>query len=319
MSQDEFPSFQKKEKLSNSPEKTWAPALVILGSLLGTALLIFLGFRFLVGAKTPREEMLGRVLSASPSRQSSLLLEWMQNIDQSAARSEWKPNALEQSELLRFSTAKIPELKAMGTSPGLYALHVAGWGPSMGESKDLEVLTSASLGEEATLALGLFFLRQQDFSQRASDYFQKFLHSQSEASRKVAAAFFAQCVQSSESQAERCKSQILQLLGDSNDEVRWNAALGVLRDETKTSRYSDSEREQASDEVSKLYTLIKNADPALLTRFQATALESLATEVFKARLALLPEETKADLRVISSSHQDLRIRNIARMLVNAKN
>jgi len=314
MSGEEFPSFQKKEKLNTQPEKTWASVLVVIGTLLGTALIIFFGFRFLVGAKTPREEMLGRVMSASPSRQSSLLMEWMQNIDQSAAELRWKPNGLEQTELLRFAATKIPELKTAGTSPGLYALHVAGWGPSLGESKDLDTLTSSSLGEEATLALGLFFLRQKDFSLRATDYLKTFTHSQSEASRKVAAAYFAQCVQSAEAVVEICKEPILKLLEDANDEVRWNAALGILR--TQSLRYSDLEKDQAAQEVSKLYMLIKNADPALLTRFQATALESLVTEVFKARLVLSPDETKAELKELSSSHKDLRIRNIARALSN---
>ncbi len=313
MSAEEFPSFQKKEKLTTQPEKTWASVLVVIGVLLGTALIIFFGFRFLVGAKTPREEMLGRVMSASPSRQSSLLMEWMQNIDHSMNSSDWKPSAIEQVELLRFSVTKIPELKTAGTSPGLYALHVAGWGPSLGESKDLETLTSSSLGEEGTLALGLFFLRQKDFSSRATDYLQAFVFSQSEASRKVAAAYFSQCVQNSEMAVETCKQPILKLLSDINDEVRWNASLGILR--APSMRYSDSEKELAAQELSKLYALIKNSDPALFTRFQATALESLATEVFRARMVLLPEETKLELKELSSSHKDLRIRNIARLLI----
>lgn len=311
---DEFPSFLKKEKLDSKGEKTWAPVLVILAAVLVTALFIFLGFRFLVGAKTPREEMLGRILSASPSRQSSLLMEWMQNIDQSASSQDWKPTGQEQKELLRFVATKIPELKQMGTSPALYALHVAGWGVSQGELKEVQQLQVESLGEEGTLALGLFFLRQKDFSQTGTAYFRKVLHSQSEALRKVAAAYFAQCVVAAGLTAEECKTEILKLMADSSDEVRWNAALGILREDSASARYLESERAMAASELGKLYVLIRNGDPTLLSRFQGAALESLATEVFKAKIALSPLEMKQELKVISSTHNDLRIRNIARQL-----
>lgn len=313
MSNEEFPSFQKAPQ-SQKSENKWTSFLFVAGALGVTALLIVLGFRFLVGAKTLREEMLPKILSASPGRQSSLLMEWMQNLDQSAISKNWTPNQAEQAELLRFSAARINELKQEGTSPALYALHVAGWGPGLTESKEVTELRTASLSEESNLALALYFLRQKDFSAETVAFMEKEAQSAKEAARKVGGAYFTHCVAVRGADSEPCRKQMLQLLGDSVDEVRWNVALGILRERKSEGAFLNAEIEKAADEIGKLYVLIRNGDPTVLSRFKGAALESLATEVFTVKYELNPSEMKQELEQISQNHSDLRIRNVARSL-----
>ncbi|MEZ4816140.1 MAG: hypothetical protein R3A80_13215 [Bdellovibrionota bacterium] len=240
----------------------------------------------------------------------------MQNIDQNSnpvTENEWKPNAYEQKELVSFVAAKVSELETAANSPALYALHVASWGPALGESKDLDRIAAASLKNEGLLALGLFYLRQGDFSQKAFERLGALFESTNEALRKVAGAYFAQCASAALSTAQECSRYTVRLLDDPNDEVRWNVALGILRESTsKQPLFSDSEKALAAREIGKLYALIKDGDPTLLSRFQGPALESLIGEVFKVQLLLKPAQTAADLKLISSSHSDLRVRNLAR-------
>lgn len=311
MSTEEFPSFQKTPQ-SEKRENKWASFFLVIGALTFTALIIFFGFRFLVGAKTLRAELLPKIISASPGRQSSLLMEWMQNIDQSP--SEWMPTEAEQKDLLRFSASRISELKQEGTSPALYALHVAGWGPGVLDSKEVTDLRETTLSEESTLALALYFLRQKDFSNEANAFMERQAKVPSEAARKVGGAYFTRCVVARGADSGPCRTQMLQLLGDSVDEVRWNVALGILREKKNEGAFSSSEIEKAADEIGKLYVLIRNGDPTLLSRFKGAALESLATEVFTIKYALDPQQMKQELAEISSRHSDLRIRNVARTL-----
>lgn len=310
MSHEEFPSFQKTPQ-SQKKENKWASGILILSSLVFISLIIVLTFRFLVGSKTERQEMLPKILSASPASQSSLLMEWMQNLDQTKNK-DWIPTEREQAELLRFSAARVNDLKQEGTSPALYALHVAGWGPGLSDNRDIDVLRQTSMSEVSTLAFALYLLRQKDFSPASQAYLNALVGASNEATRKIAGAYFTQCVAILQPTSSQCKTQMELLLGDSSDEVRWNVALGILRGKDNSGLFTESEVEKASTELGKLYLMIKNGDPTLLSRFNGPALESLAREVFSIKYKIDPQQMKQDLEVISRSHVDLRIRNLAR-------
>ncbi len=311
---EEFPSFNKatREELS---EKTKLSSSLLIGvGVLVVALSIFFSFRFLVGAKTPRAEILAQALSSSQSGQSSLLLEWMQNIEQDSQGS-WNPTATEQVSLLNFAASKISELKQEVRSPALYALHVAGWGPGVSDRSEILELMNANLVEEARLAVALYLVRQKDFAPEAITYLRAFLNAPNETQRKVAALYFAQCVESALGTQIECQRDLLGLLSDAAEEVRWNAVLGVLRVQRSNAQtFSEAELTLAGKEFAQLYQKLKVGDPTLLSRFQGAALLSLATEVFKAKLLLSPEDGKKDLQEIVNSHPDLRIRNAARSL-----
>jgi hypothetical protein len=320
--EEEFPSFTKKPKAEGNGKSvnSWLSLSVILIGFAAITLAIFLSFRFLVGAKTSREEILSRILSSSQSRQSSLLLEWMQNIDQSSEKN-WNPTTAEQTELMHFVHSRLSELSQNNKSPALYALHVASWGPGLADRKELEELFNTTLSDESRMAVLLFLLRQKDFSESALN-FEKIQSSsssasgESEAFRKVMAAYLAQCVESGGAAQSVCMPSLEALLADESDEVRWNASLGLIRAHTKKLvSLSEKELALASSELDKLYTLIKTGDPTLLSRFQGAALESLASEVFSAKLSLSPVQTRQDLEQISNSNPDLRVRNIARFLL----
>jgi arginine repressor len=172
------------------------------------------------------------------------------------------------------------------------------------------------------VAVLLFNLRQKDFSEAARSFevtqtqvsdFTK----ETETYRKIKAAYLSQCVEVGGEAVKSCTASLLGYLSDEVDEVRWNAALGVLRAKLKDASYfHDSEIDTARSELDKLYALLKNGDTTLLSRFQGAALESLAEEVFKTKIAFSPEETKAELKEISKTHPDLRVRNVARSLAN---
>jgi hypothetical protein len=307
-----FPSFKKKLK-SAGPEKKLSPMIGLFLLLLCLALGLLFSFRYLIGSKVPREEIYGRLFSASEDRRAHLLMEWLQQINSAEQKDIWRPSVAEHLGVMQWVYVNKESLK-QNQSPQILALHLAGWGQGNFEAQKLDELSKASLSPEAMLALALYYLRQEYFSPHSLSFF-KILSRASEATqRKLAASNWEQCVRASLPYLHECKAEMSSLLYDAEDEVRWNAAMGILREKQK---FPPELVNKAQEEFLRLYELLLSEDNTFLSRLEGEAYSTLAREIFRIQWISMPEQTLEDLKKITKTHPHLRLRNEARIFLNS--
>ena len=273
MSED-FPSFQKEKAKEDFQSRSSAFFFIAILVLL-TGLSIFASFRFLSGAKTQRNEILARILEASESRQSHLLLEWIQHLN--AQENEWKPSAQEQKELFNWSGARVADLKKAGNTPATLALHVASQGPGISyDEESSKKIISGAQSSEAKLALGLYLGRQRVLNPEVLTFFEGLSLEPSLILQKVTLPLWEQCLETQYEKKELCETKIEIFLGDSNDELRWNAAFSTLR----VQKWVKPEMlRQAQEELRLLQHKISSKDPELFSRFSAEVLQEILKEL----------------------------------------
>jgi hypothetical protein len=277
---EEFPSFQK-EKISEDFQSRSSAFFFIAILVLLTGLSIFASFRFLSGSKTSRNEILARILEASESRQTHLLLEWIQHLNAEAEGNaqevSWKPSAQEQKELLSWTVARISDLKKAGNTPAILALHVASQGPGISYDEVLlKKIIEGSQSVEARLALGLYLSRQKVLTPEVLIFFEELSTDASLILRKVTLPLWEQCLMSLYEKKDLCEKKINDYLKDSNDELRWNAAFSVIR---LRELIKPEMAQQAEQELRVLKQKIFSKDPELFSRFSAEVLQAISSEI----------------------------------------
>lgn len=271
---EEFPSFQK-EKVKDDFQSRSSAFFLITILVLITGLTIFASFRFLSGSKTQRNEILARVLEASESRQSHLLLEWLQHLN--AGENDWKPSAQEQKDLLSWSEARVADLKRSGNTPAILALHVASQGPGIVLDEELtKKLIAAAQSSEAKLALEIYLSRQKVINSEIFSFFEELSTDASLILRKVTLSFWENCLAAQYAKKELCEGKLKGFLNDENDELRWNAAFSALR--VKEGVSTDMVT-QAQEQLRALEQKMSSKDPELFSRFSAETLGEILKEI----------------------------------------
>lgn len=273
---EDFPSFNKTPLQSAGSQKT--NLALIFFVTVGLCLAIAVSFRFLSGSKTLRGEIFPRFLSTSESGQSHLLKEWLGHLEE--GETEWRPSGAEEFDLLHWASARPEELKAPGITTSVMALHVASYGPGIEpDNPGLAKVLVQATSEDAKSALGVFLLRQKVFNEQIFEFFEDIQTDSRDFLRKISGSGWEYCLKDKKQSIyhERCKSRLISLLADPNDEVRWNVSLAILR----TLPENDLAYSKARSEINDLSRLISTKDAALTARFGASTLEALSKEIEK--------------------------------------
>ncbi len=310
-----IPLFKKKknvESASNKRLQIFALAIIFILS----AFLFWSFFDFSLGSQTPRIEISSRIRSASESKKKQLLMEWLSHLEavNQETNKSWLPNSAEHLDLIRLAHDEKAQFKEDNASVSVIALHVASWGDEFFETKKIDELLESTQSSSSKLALGIYLARQRQktlLRANEKDFALQMAQDLDISVRKVAAKVLENCFDQND-----CQGALSTLMSDPNDEIKWNAALSVLR-LGKAKIISESLKESALKQLKSLSERVfdPSKDNTFLSRFDEGALRLFLNDLFRVLQVYEGENFKNQLQEIQNSHPNLRLRNEARIFL----